>query len=105
MQQQIKNPAGGPGFGVGCGGDPNPQQNHEGFSHNCQDIPEPVELLAELYFVHLQRWADAERECRLIVAEILRLERKFAEAQATADSEMAEATRLQRLAHGREVRS
>lgn len=60
-------------------------------------------MLKELYFVHLQRWADAEREARQLAAEIVRLESMLGKALAKSDAEMAEATRLQRLAQARGV--
>lgn len=60
-------------------------------------------MLMELYFVHLQRWADAEREARQLAAEIVRLQSMLTKAVVKADAEMAEATRLQRLALARGV--
>jgi len=42
MQQQIKNPAGGPGFMDGCGDESFPQENHEANCQNCQEKSESV---------------------------------------------------------------
>lgn len=81
----------------------NPQDDLEADCQNCQDIPEPLDMLMELYFVHLQRWADAEREVRQLAAEIVRLQSMLTKAVVKSDAEMAEATRLQRLAHERGV--
>lgn len=65
----IKNPAGGPGFGVVRGGDPNPQANLEAFSHNCQENYGPINLLADLLDKHLVLRA----EVALLRAENARL--------------------------------
>ncbi len=103
MQQQIKNPAGGPGFKVACGGDLVPPENHEVNYLDCQDIPEPADLLKEAYFLHLEKWAEHTRKSRELAAELERIRDELAESLAKSDAEMAEATRLQRLAQARGV--
>ena len=71
----IKNAAGGPRFMVGCGGDPNPQENHEAFSHICQQEKySSIHLLAALLDKHLELRA----EVALLRAENARLMRLIA---------------------------
>ena len=74
MTTQIKNAAGGPRFMVGCGGDPNPQENLEAFSFDCQGNYGPINLLADLLDKHLALRA----EVALLRAENARLMRLIA---------------------------
>lgn len=71
MQQQIKNPAGGPGFRDYRGVIQNPQQNHEAFSQKCQEKFDMVRLVADLLDKHLALRA----EVALLRAENARLMR------------------------------
>lgn len=103
MTTQKENPAGGPGFKVACGGDLVPPENHGVNCQNCQEIPEPADLLKEAYFLHLEKWAEHTRKSRELAAELDRIRDELAESLAKADAEMAEATRLQRLARARGV--
>lgn len=75
MTTQIKNPAGGPGFKVACGGDLVPPENHEAFSQKCQvNNYNSVHLLADLLDKHLALRA----EVALLRAENARLTRLIA---------------------------
>ncbi|NCC05466.1 MAG: hypothetical protein EOM37_15840 [Proteobacteria bacterium] len=70
MQQQIKKPAGRPVFGDGCGDGSFPQENHEDFSHICQqENYSSVHLLADL----LDRHLELRAELALLRAENARL--------------------------------
>lgn len=104
MTAQKESPGeAGRGFRGYRGGDPVPQENHEANCQNCQDIPEPADLLKELFFVHLNKWAEHTRKVRELSADLERIRGELAESLAKADAEMAEAGRLQRLAQAREV--
>lgn len=75
MQQKIKKPAGGPGFEVVRGGEPNPEESLEAFSQNYQKNYGPVNLLADLLDRHLLLRSEFALLCaenarlRLIVGE------------------------------------
>jgi hypothetical protein len=116
MTTQIKSPAGWPGVKVACGGDPNPQQNHEAELFDCQDksgqVEEPVELLKEHYFRHAeimsQRWREIVQIEYLLgyfARKQAQLEAQLVDARSEYEAESEEMARLQRRAFGREVRS
>lgn len=76
MSQEIRKPAGlGQAFKDYRGDDPNPQENHEAFSHKCQgNNYNSVHLLADLLDKHLELRA----EVALLRAENARLMRLIA---------------------------
>lgn len=59
-----------------------------------------VDLLKEAYFARLDKWAEHTRKSRKLLAELECIKTELIEALASADAEMTEAKRLQRLAHG-----
>jgi len=107
MQQQIKNPAGGPGFKDYRGDGSFPQENHEAFSHICQQNYEPVDLLKEHYFRHAETMSHKWREIVQIefllshhIAQKEQLEAQLEDARSEYEEEQAEMVRLQRMARG-----
>lgn len=103
MTNEIKNPAGGPGFVDGCGETSFPQDSHDSKNPECQEYAEPVDLLQEGFFFHMGRWAEHIGKSRRISAEIERLTIELREVLALAYDEKKEAERLQCRAHGWEV--